>query len=434
MLQPRPAVWLIASLCSSLLVPLAGAETGDPQESYRACLAEVREEMLRSEMKGLGPKVQEEVAGLCRRGDTEAAVLLAVPAAGPRLCTRRVSEAAKRAEPKLSREEVGKAYQLCRSGDTEAALAIVEGASPAPEATGPPKILAFKAGLPRPGGPVVLTWETENAGAVYLGRADSSEPSGMADRREVARSGSETVTPSATTTYSLQAWGMGAKSLIVGKRVTVQAGAGAEVTIFRFQARPPVVRRGEASRLTWDVYGTGEVSLDGQAVSARGDKLVTPSRTTRFVLKAGSGPQTVEEASTVRVSPFPPMSLGSPIRSIELCREVDRSGDSGRCISSDGPFWNGDPVQVIVRFSGLAEGEHHLEYKVFAGVPNSNRWRLADRATGPFQHRAGRPAETTFEVPGNGIGTRKIEIVLDRLDATHSEILYCVECPGHDEW
>ncbi len=434
MLQLRPIGWLIVSLCSWLLVPPAGAETGDPEDAYRACLAEVREEMLRSELKSLDPKVQEEVAGLCRRGDTEAAVLLAVPAAGPRLCTRRVSEAASRAEPKLSRDDVGRAYQLCRRGETDAALAIVEGASPAPEVTGPPVILSFEArreGAAK-GGPVVLTWETENAGAVFLGRADRSEPSGMADRREVASSGSQTVRPSVTTTYRLQAHGMGVKSLVVGKRVTVQVEVA--VSIFRFQARPPVVRRGEASRLTWDVYGTGDVSLDGEAVPARGENLVTPGRTTRYVLKAGSGRQVVEEASTVRVSPFPPMSLASPIRSIELCREVDRSGDADRCISSDGPFWAGEPVQVIVRFAELAEGEHHLEYKVFAGVPGSNRWAAVDRATGPFQHRSGRPAETTFEVPGQGKGNRKIEIVLDRIESTRSEVVYCVECPGHDEW
>ena len=46
----------------------------------------------------------------------------------------------------------------------------------------------------------------------------------------------------------------------------------------------------------------------------------------------------------------------------------------------------------------------------------------------------GRGASTAFELTDRGKGPRKLVVVLDGQEQTRSEILYCVECPGHDEW
>ncbi|MCP3958304.1 MAG: hypothetical protein GY719_10675 [bacterium] len=365
---------LITASCLLGLVGVAGADAEQSDPDSRACLAEVRREMGRFKVKALDPKMQQEVAGLCARGDVEGALRFAVPAAAAQRCAERVRQAAE-AEPALDSKVLGRAYQLCRSGETEAALALVGATTPDP-----------------PAEPV-----------------ETPQP------------------PPASTPPN----------------------------IFRFQAEPTTVRSGEPSRLLWDVYSSREVSLDGESVPARGEKVVRPTRTTRYILEAISGTQLVEDKLTVAVSPYPPASLGASIRDIELCRELGNDGGEHRCVSFDGPFYRGDPVQVIIRFEDIAPGSHDLEYELFAGTGNPTRWSRIDYAKGPFQHpgrqRKGaavrdhrRPsrgsqtsnteASTAFALADQGKGPRKLVITLDGRQATRSEILYCVECPGHDEW
>lgn len=410
----------------SLLVPAAPVEAaGDAARS--ACLAEVRQEMGRFEVQALDPKMEEAVGGFCARGDVEGALRLAIPAAAAERCVRRVREVAA-GEPVPSQEDLSRAYQLCRRGDPEAAFALV-GAGP-DTGTTPPD------GAPDPTGP---------------------------------------------------------------------AGPAGPPTIFRFQATPSTLRAGEPSRLLWDVYSSSAVTLDREAVAPRGERVVRPSRTTRYTLAAGSPVDSIAETVTVTVSPYPPATLGASLQRIEVCRELRSDGEEVRCIASDGPFYAGDAVQVILRFDGLSAGSHALEYELFAGDSTQpQRWTRIDHAQGPFSvgegasprpgtgrrpersmvrdHRSsaeppaapaskappgrmaaggafpptgdpiaadpgalGKPpveddpappegSWKAFALADQGKGPRKLVVILDGREATRSEILYCVECPGHDEW
>jgi len=409
----------ITASCLLGLVFAFGAAAQPSDSARRACLAEVRQEMGRFQVKAPDPKMQEAVAGFCARGDLEGALRFAVPAAAAERCSVRVRQAGE-SEPAPDAEVLRRAYQLCRRGETEAALALVA-ATPHDPPGEPAK-------APRPPPPA---------------------------------------TPP---------------------------------NVFRFQAEPPTVRSGEPSRLLWDVYGSREVSLDGTPVPARGESVVRPSRTTRYVLQAVSEGQRVEEKLTVAVSPYPPASLGASIRDVELCRDLGNDGGDYRCVSSDGPFYRGDPVEVILRFGDISPGSHDLEYELFAGSGSPTRWTRIDHARAPFRHGEGNPAasdpgrrrdrsavrdhrrpppgpgaadghqetgqlasggpvgpsdpvvadpgrppagtgdpgvpraSTAFTLADQGKGPRKLVILLDGRQETRSEILYCVECPGHDEW
>jgi hypothetical protein len=416
-------------LCLS--VPAMGA--GAVEEDVRsACLAEVRQEMGRFQVKSLDPKMQHTVGEFCARGDLEGALRFAVPAAAAERCARRVREVGT-AEPAVDKAVLSQAYQLCRRGELDAALALV--------GAGPEGGTTASEGAPNP-----------------PPRTDPPPPTGPPN-------------------------------------------------IFRFQATPAVVRAGEPSRLLWDVYRSSAVHFEGEAVAARGERVVRPTRTTRYTLEAASTTESVEETLTVAVSPYPPATLGAAVERMEVCRELGSDEGDYRCIGSDGPFYTGDAVQVILRFKDLPAGKHALEYELFASSAMApTRWTRIDHAQGSFQvgegapprpgkgrrprgssvrdHRSsgtpvappaassgapplrmaaggamqpssdpvvanpkapGKPsgerapnrpggAATAFTLADRGKGPRKLVVVLDGRPETRSELLYCVECPGHDEW
>jgi hypothetical protein len=260
--------------------------------------------------------------------------------------------------------------------------------------------------------------------------------------------------------------------------------------------------------LLWDVYRSDAVTLDCETVAARGERVVRPRRTTRYTLAATSSVDRVDERLTVAVSPYPPATLGASIARIEVCRELGSEAGNYRCLAPDGPFYAGDPVQVILHFEALPAGSHRLEYELFAGsLTHPAQWTRIDHAEGAFtvekdaaprkgtgrrpersrvrDHRAAgvtptppasptpgppplrmaaggapRPSSdpvvapppppaqpsgedassspagpsTAFALTDRGKGPRKLVVIVDGNAATRSEILYCVECPGHDEW
>jgi len=153
-------------------------------------------------------------------------------------------------------------------------------------------------------------------------------------------------------------------------------------------------------------------------------------------MRAKTGDKVTKEHAIVHVSPFLPPKLSPEFKSVELCKEVDKSGTSYRCDSPDGPFWKGDKIHVIVRFKNISKGVHRMERVIYSSsVFGSTKFRKIHREESSFK-KSSKPGymEITFEIPNPEKGVQKLLLVLDGKKNRKSEIPYCVECPGHDEW
>ena len=138
----------------------------------------------------------------------------------------------------------------------------------------------------------ILSWNVSNASSVSISGVGSNlNPSGTA-----------TVTPKQTTTYTLTGTASGGQT--VTSTVTVTVGASQPV-ILRFTAAPTNITQGQTSLLSWATTGAAKVSIDNgvgsQAVN--GSFSVQPSATTTYTLTAtgADGVSTVTAAVTVTV-------------------------------------------------------------------------------------------------------------------------------------
>jgi hypothetical protein len=424
---------VVAGWAVSGFSPAAFAQqSGD---SAPQCLAAVRETMVREQIKQLDARMRQSIAELCELGNTRRATGMVMAVGAFQRCTRGVDAHIDDNNLDVAKDVRDRAYGTCRGGDLKQAIHVLAG-SPTKEPAAPPEITSFVAssGKVKKGGSVTLSWRTANATLIMLGRIDPSNKAGISDRRTVQATGSLSVMPERTTTYVLLAANTAqAKAPMQSRKLEVQVSA--PPNIFRFQASPSTLRKGVKSKLTWDVYNADRVTLNGAPVAARGDRTVTPQRTTGYTLKAQSGDEVVEEHAKIHVSPYPRPKLSSPFKSIELCQKVDGSGASFRCVHPDGPFWRGKKVFVIVRFSSLARGSHTVRWTIYdSGVFGDRNWKRIHREQPSFSNPRTGYAEMSFEISKPGTGVRKLELILDGNKRTRSETRYCVECPGHDEW
>jgi len=140
-----------------------------------------------------------------------------------------------------------------------------------------------------PGQTSTLTWVVQGATSVTI------QP-GLGD---VSLTGSSTVSPAQTTTYTLTAVG---PSGTVNATTTVTVnGSGAQ--ILRFEASPLTIQSGQQSTLSWATSGATTVSISGVgAVTPNGSTTVSPAQTTTYVLSASSADgKTVTASVTVTV-------------------------------------------------------------------------------------------------------------------------------------
>ena len=125
-----------------------------------------------------------------------------------------------------------------------------------------------------------LNWVVENATTVTI-----TPTLGSVD----AHSGSSTVSPTATTTYTLTATGPGGT---VNSTVTVTVGtvAAGNPQIVRFEANPVTIAPGQQSTLSWSTTGAATVSINGVPgpLPLNGSATVTPAQTTTYTLTATS--------------------------------------------------------------------------------------------------------------------------------------------------
>ena len=115
-------------------------------------------------------------------------------------------------------------------------------------------------------------------------------------------SGTASVSPTQTTTYTLTATGQGGQQITANVTVTVGA---SKPAVIRFQAAPYTINPGGSSLLSWTTTGASTISIDNGVgtVPANGSKSVTPSTTTTYTLTAtGVDGTSVTAAVTVTVN------------------------------------------------------------------------------------------------------------------------------------
>ncbi len=144
---------------------------------------------------------------------------------------------------------------------------------------------------------VILTWTTTNASSVTISPGVGA----------VAISGSTTVTPPATTTYTLVA--KGKSGISASSAITVVVMPRIPPTI---NAGHAVIKRGQSTSLSWNAAGAVKASItDVGNVSIRGTIQVSPDKATCYTLTATYIDGTTQSASvTVNVKQPPYLLWG----------------------------------------------------------------------------------------------------------------------------
>jgi hypothetical protein len=140
-----------------------------------------------------------------------------------------------------------------------------------------------------------LVWDTTNADSVTIDNGVGSQPV----------SGSVTVQPSVTTTYTLTASGPGGTS---SSQVTVTVTRRPIITFFANAQR---IVAGSSAKLLWSVANTLSVSIDNGIgpVPADGSILVSPTTTTTYTMTAvGTGGNSVAQV-TIEVIELPQITF-----------------------------------------------------------------------------------------------------------------------------
>lgn len=151
-----------------------------------------------------------------------------------------------------------------------------------------------------PGESATLNWSTQNAVSVVLGGVGN-----------VALSGTQSVSPAATTTYTLTATGADKTTSVCNLTLNVGAQNGTLPRIILFNANPGTINQGQSSYLIWQVENADAVSISSLGtVALNGNQQVSPQQTTTYTLTATNkqGQSTANATITVNVPPPPPQA------------------------------------------------------------------------------------------------------------------------------
>jgi hypothetical protein len=153
------------------------------------------------------------------------------------------------------------------------------------------------------GSPSTLSWTTTGASvtSVSIDNGVGSKPA----------SGSTSVSPVSTTTYTLSAFTT-ANASAPTKQVTVTVGAAAPTATF--SAAPTTINLGQSSTLTWTSSNATSISIDNGVGSkpTSGSTSVSPSSTTTYTLTAtGPGGTTTKTATVTVNTPAPAVSFSA---------------------------------------------------------------------------------------------------------------------------
>ncbi|MDD5312639.1 MAG: CAP domain-containing protein [Dehalococcoidia bacterium] len=183
------------------------------------------------------------------------------------------------------------------------ATVTVSAAPPVPAAV--PVINSFSAspGSVTAGNCSTLSWLVSGATSIAINQGVGAVPA----------SGTASVCPAATTTFSLTATNA-AGSVTSTAVVTVSAAPppGVPPVINSFTASPGSISSGDCSTLSWNVSGALTITINpgGMSVGASGTSPVCPAATTGFTLTATNAAGSVSSTATVTVGAAPPPPPG----------------------------------------------------------------------------------------------------------------------------
>lgn len=186
------------------------------------------------------------------------------------------------------------AYNLTASNNTGIATrALVITVNPAATK---PVIATFEINpsVISPGQTATIRWDVTDATSVKIDPGIGNVPS----------NGSQTVSPGATTTYTLTASN---GSGVVNSTHVVMVSQANPPAILSFYASPSTIEIGEASVLYWNVSGATSVRIEPNIgeVPPSGSQMVSPASTTAYVLTAYNNTSLVTESAVVTVNMYP---------------------------------------------------------------------------------------------------------------------------------
>ncbi len=157
----------------------------------------------------------------------------------------------------------------------------------------PPPIVTFNATpatIPA-GSSATLAWSATNVQTATL------------DHQPVAATGSQNVTPTQTTTYTLHLVFLDGSTQDAAVTVTVTP---PPVTV-SFTATPTAIVAGQSATLAWQTQGANQVLLDGAVVAANDTRAVSPATTTTYTLRLVLPDNTTQDttATTTVSAPVP---------------------------------------------------------------------------------------------------------------------------------
>jgi hypothetical protein len=195
-----------------------------------------------------------------------------------------------------------------QSGATDIGAILFDASNTTPTAT----ISASPTSLPYGGGSSTISWSTTNAASVTL----NGSP--------VAANSSVTVSPTATTTYTLVA--QSASGVTATNAVTVTVGASGGAVAAGISASATSIVSGNSSTLAWTSQNAVSGSLNGTPVPVSGSQVVKPTATTtyRFTATGGSGTsdwgQVTVTVTAAPAAPAGPVGAGASASPTSISR------------------------------------------------------------------------------------------------------------------
>src|SRR5438094_14838 len=201
--------------------------------------------------------------------------------------------------------------------DSSSVTVTVSGTAPPPPPVATPTALLTPASATIVSGQsVTLTWATTNATSVTMNGG------------AVGANGSQSYSPTVTTTYTLVA-SNSAGSVTDTTTVTVNA----PMPTALINAMPMSIQSGQSSTLQWSSSNATTVMLNGSAVNASGSRTVMPTATTTYTLVASNATGSVQSAVTVTVTAPPP----PPPAAITYVNDIKPIMDSNCIMCHGGP-------------------------------------------------------------------------------------------------
>jgi len=185
------------------------------------------------------------------------------------------------------------------SGTTTATVAVAVTAA----GGGNPQIIRYEASPLNvsPGGSSTLSWTTNGATTVSISGVGSVMPNG-----------SVSVSPTATTTYTLTAGSADGRSVTAPITVTVSTAAVPQIVTF--VATPQNIDAGTSTKICWQVTGATDISITpavGSNLNANDCATVSPALTTTYTLTATNGAGQIQGNVTVNVGQVRVLSFTS---------------------------------------------------------------------------------------------------------------------------